>query len=263
MGKIQSCLNCNSRQDDLELPVEIWCKVFFCLDKKSKKKATLVCKSNEIIRNNPRLSGILVFNFSSIEIPRIKDVKSRDSWPELYKILSESKSSLGSSYHTYENSNPSVDNGSLSSSDTNYIDPDNDPFYNHHGDDSLYWPHRRLNFELEEFLELERLLNVGARIDTVLSKWPALHTIILKDSSFLRCCENDNIEIDREPEDEIYVRKIGWVQEAIKWIEFEDCPTLKTLILDLTFESQCLDPEIEFSVRIVQILWLLIFRNLT
>ena len=244
MGKIQSCLNCNSRQDDLELPVEIWCKVFFCLDKKSKKKATLVCKRwFEIIRNDPRLSGILVFDFSSIEIPKIKDVKSRDSWPELYNILSESKSSLGSSYHTYENSNPSIDNGSLSSSDTNYIDPDNDPFYNHHGDDSPYWPHRRLNFELEEYLELERLLNVGSRIDTVLSKWPVLHTIILKD--------------------EIYVRKIGWVREAIKWIEFEDCPTLKTLILDLTFESQCLDPEIEFSVRIVQILWLLIFRNLT
>ena len=97
-------------------------------------------------------------------------------------------------------------------------------------------------------------------MDTVLSKWPVLHTMILKDSSFLRCCENDNIEIDREPEDEIYVRKIGWVQEAIDWIEFEDCPTLKTLILDLTFESQCLDPEIEFSVRI---LWLLIFRNLS
>ena len=102
MGKIQSCLNCNSRQDDLELPVEISCKVFFCLDKKSKKKATLVCKRwFEIIRNDPRLSGILVFDFSSIEIPKIKDVKSRDSWPELYKILSESKSSLGSSYHTY------------------------------------------------------------------------------------------------------------------------------------------------------------------
>ena len=257
MGKIQSCLNCKSRQDDIELPVEIWCKVFFYLDKKSKKKATLVCKRwFEIIRNDPRLSGILVFDFSSMEIPRIKDVKSRDSWPELYKILSESKSSLGSSYHTYENSNPSVDNGSLSSSDTNYIDPDNDPFYNHHGDDSLYWPHRRLNLELTDFLEFERLQKIGARIDDVLSKWPVLHTIILKDSSFVRCCENDYMELDREPEDKRYVRKIGWVQEAIEWIGFEEYPTLKTFILDLTFESQCLDPEIEFTVRIVPILWL-------
>ena len=224
----------------------------------------MVCKRwFEIIRNDPRLSGILVFDFSSIEIPRIKDVKSRDSWPELYKILSESKSSLGSSYHTYENSNPSVDNGSLSSSDTNYIDPDNDIFYNHHGEDSSYWPHHRLNFELTEFLEFERLQKMGARIDNVLSKWPVLHTIILKDSSFVRCCENDYMELEREPEDKRYTRKIGWVQEAIEWIDFEERSTLKTFILDLTFESQCLDPEIEFTVRIVPILWLLIFRNLT
>ena len=213
----------------------------------------MVCKRwFEIIRNDPRLSGILVFDFSSIEIPRIKDVKSRDSWPELYKILSESKSSLGSSYHTYENSNPSVDNGSLSSSDTNYIDPDNDPFYNHHGDDSPYWPNRRLNFELTEVLEIERLMNVAHNIDTVFSKWPVLHTVILKDSSFVRCCENDYMELDREPEDKRYVRKIGWVGSAIEWIEFEKCPTLKTFVLDLTFESQCLDPEIEFMVRFLQ-----------
>ena len=70
------------------------------------------------------------------------------------------------------------------------------------------------------------------------------------------------MELDREPEDKRYTRKIGWVQEAIEWIGFEEYPTLKTFILDLTFESQCLDPEIEFTVGIVPILWPLTFQNL-
>ena len=71
------------------------------------------------------------------------------------------------------------------------------------------------------------------------------------------------MELDREPEDKRYTRKIGWVQEAIEWIDFEERSTLKTFILDLTFESQCLDPEIEFTVRVVPIFWLRTFRNLT
>ena len=274
MGKIQSCLNRNTTQDNIEtidslsplltryqsfnfdsydlesigsiLPVEIWCQIFLYLDKKSKKNASAVCQRwFEIIRNDPRLSGTLVFDFSSIEIPRIKDVKSRDSWPELYKFLTGSKSSFGSSYHTYENSRSnsfgSGSQTSLCSYGSNYYDS---PL--NHGKNSKIWLHDRLNFQLTEHLEFERLLDVAARIDIVLSKWPVLHTIILKDSSFLRCCPNYYMELEGDPE-ERYVRKIGYVKEAIEKIQFEQCPTLKKLILDLTIESRCLVPEIDVT----------------
>ena len=274
MGKIQSCLNRNPTQDNFEtidshsplltryqsfnfdsydlesigslLPVEIWCQIFLYLDEKSKKNVSAVCQRwFEIIRNDPRLSGTLVFDFSSVEIPRIKDVKSRGSWPELYKFLTESKSSFGSSYHTYENSRSnsfwSGSQTSLCSYGSNYYDS---PL--NHGKNSKIWLHDRLNFQLTEHLEFERLLDVAARIDTVLSKWPVLHTIILKDSSFLRCCPNYYMELDGDPEEK-YVRKIGYVQEAIEKIQFEQCPTLKKLILDLTIESRCLVPEIDVT----------------
>ena len=274
MGKIQSCLNRNPTRDDFEtidslsplltryqsfnfdsydlesigsmLPVEIWCQIFLYLDKKSKKNVSAVCQRwFEIIRNDPRLSGTLVFDFSSVEIPRIKDVKSRDSWPELYKFLTGSKSSFGSSYHTYENSRSnsfgSGSQTSLCSYGSNYYDS---PL--NHGKNSKIWLHDRLNFQLTEHLEFQRLLDVAARIDIVLSKWPVLHTIILKDSSFLRCCPNYYMELEGDPE-ERYVRKIGYVQEAIEKIQFEQCPTLKKLILDLTIESRCLVPEIDVT----------------
>ena len=67
MNKMESKLEA-SKAFDCNLPNEIWCEIFSCLDKKSLKNVTATCKLwFGIIRGNEKFSGHVKMKFIDLK----------------------------------------------------------------------------------------------------------------------------------------------------------------------------------------------------
>ena len=86
MNKMESKLEA-SKVFDCNLPNEIWCEIFSCLDKKSLKNVTATCKLwFGIIRGNEKFSGHVKMKFTDLEYlyKTVTDSEwFRERWPSM------------------------------------------------------------------------------------------------------------------------------------------------------------------------------------